>query len=421
MDGMSALTQGHLGRQALAAQYQTVRAETEQICARLETDDYQLQSITETSPPKWHIAHVTWFFEAFVLPHFNPAYQPYHPRFSYLFNSYYETVGSMQPRSQRGMLSRPTVEEVYRYRAYVDEQMLGSMATLDEAQRDELAFRITLGLNHEQQHQELLLMDIKHNLSVNPLRPAYNPDLLTTTGEVAPLTWIERPGGVRDIGYAGDGFAFDNETPRHGVLLQAHKLASRLVTNGEYLAFMEDKAYQRPELWLADGWYLIQRQGWSHPRYWENIDGDWWQYTLGGMRKLNPHEPVCHVSFYEADAYARWAGKRLPTEAELEIMLLEQPQQGNFMDHDRLHPMPGDGQWYGDVWEWTASPYTPYPGFRPLAGSMGEYNGKFMCNQMVLRGGCCVTPQGHVRASYRNFYYPHDRWPFTGLRLAEDA
>ena len=421
MDGVSALQPGCVGREALATEYQNVRGETERLCKPLATDDFQLQSITETSPPKWHIAHVTWFFEAFVLPHFNSTYRPYHPRFSYLFNSYYETVGTMQPRPQRGMLSRPTVEEVYRYRAYVDEQMLALMATLDEAQWAELAFRVTLGLHHEQQHQELLLMDIKHNLSVNPLRPAYNEDLHSSQAQVAPLTWIERPGGVRDIGYAGDGFAFDNETPRHGVLLQEHNLAARLITNGEYLAFMADKGYERPEHWLADGWYLIQRQCWTHPLYWESIDDEWWQFTLGGMRKLNPHEPVCHVSFYEADAYARWAGKRLPTEAELEIMLMEQPQQGNFMDHERLHPAPGDGQWYGDVWEWTASPYTPYPGFKPLAGSMGEYNGKFMCNQMVLRGGCCVTPPGHVRASYRNFYYPHDRWPVTGLRLAEDA
>ena len=421
MDGTSALQPGHVVREALAAEYRHVREESERICARLATDDYQLQSITETSPPKWHLAHVTWFFEAFVLPHFNPNYRVYHPRFAYLFNSYYETVGGMQPRAQRGMLSRPTVEEVYRYRSYVDEQLLALMTTLAEAQWDDLVFRVTLGLNHEQQHQELLLMDIKHNLSVNPMRPAYNAGLQLSRAQAAPLTWLARPGGLREIGYAGDSFAFDNETPRHRVLLQDHRLASRPVTNGEYLAFMVDNAYQRPELWLADGWYLLRRQGWTHPLYWESLDGDWWQYTLGGMRQLNPDEPVCHVSYYEAEAFARWAGKRLPVEAELECMLAEQPPQGNFLDHDYLHPLPGDGQWYGDVWEWTASAYSPYPGFKPLAGSMGEYNGKFMCNQMVLRGGCCVTPPGHVRVSYRNFYYPHDRWPFTGLRLAEDA
>jgi ergothioneine biosynthesis protein EgtB len=421
MPGMSALQPQQAGREKLAAQYQSVRAETEQICALLETDDYQLQSITETSPPKWHIAHVTWFFETFVLTHFNPRYRAYHPRFTYLFNSYYETVGSMQPRAQRGLLSRPTVDEVYRYRAYVDEQVQELIASLHEAQWQELVFRITLGLHHEQQHQELLFMDIKHNFSVNTLRPAYDDKLRLSTAQAASLNWIERPGGTGEIGHTGDEFAFDNETPRHRVLLQSHRLASRLVTNGEYLAFMADAAYQRPELWLADGWYLMQRQGWRHPLYWEQIDNDWWQFTLGGMRQLNHEEPVSHLSFYEADAYARWTGKRLPTETELEIMLLEQPQQGNLLNHDCLHPVPGDGQWYGDVWEWTSSAYSAYPGFKPLAGSMGEYNGKFMCNQMVLRGGCCVTPRNHVRASYRNFFYPHDRWPFTGLRLAEDA
>jgi len=420
LDGTSVLHPSRIGRESLAAGYQTVRGETERICQPLATDDYQLQSITETSPPKWHLAHVSWFFETFVLSYFNSAYRPYHPRFTYLFNSYYETVGRMQPRPQRGLLSRPTVEEVYRYRAYVDKHMLELMASLPAQQLDELKLRVTLGLHHEQQHQELLLMDIKHNLSVNPLRPAYNPQLSATEGKVTPLTWLERPGGKREIGYSDGGFAFDNETPRHTVLLQEHKLASRLVTNGEFLAFLADQGYQRPELWLADGWYLIQRQGWTHPLYWEKIAGEWWQYTLGGMRKLDLREPVCHISYYEADAFACWAGKRLPTEAELEVMLAEQPLQGNFLDHNRLHPTPGNGQWYGDVWEWTASPYTAYPGYKPLAGSLGEYNGKFMSNQMVLRGGCCATPLGHVRASYRNFYYPHDRWPFTGLRLAED-
>ena len=408
------------GIESLAAVYQTVRGETERICQPLAMDDYQVQSITETSPPKWHLAHVSWFFETFVLSHFNPAYLPFHPRFAYLFNSYYETVGNMQPRPQRGMLSRPTVEEIYRYRAHVDKYILELLAILPAHQQDDLIFRLTLGLHHEQQHQELLLMDIKHNLSVNPLRPAYNSQLTTTEAKVTPLMWLECKGGVHEIGNSGESFAFDNETPRHTVLLQDHKLASRLVTNGEYLAFLADQSYQRPELWLADGWYMIQRQGWFHPLYWENIDGEWWQYTLGGMRQLDLREPVCHISYYEADAFARWAGKRLPTEAELEVMLAEQPLQGNFMDHDRLHPAPGNGQWYGDVWEWTTSSYSAYPGFKPLAGSLGEYNGKFMSNQMVLRGGCCVTSPGHMRASYRNFFYPHDRWPFTGLRLAED-
>jgi len=420
MDDSTFLLSSKNSKQSLAADYQAVRGETERICRPLATDDYQVQSMTETSPPKWHLAHVSWFFESFVLSYFDSGYRTFHPRFGYLFNSYYETVGRMQPRSKRGMLSRPTVEEIIRYRAYVDKHMQDLLATVPKHQYEELKFRVALGLQHEQQHQELLLMDIKHNLSVNPLRPAYNPQLSGTQGTVVALSWLERQGGSCKIGYSGADFAFDNETPRHTVLLQNHKLASRLVTNGEYLAFLADQSYQRPELWLADGWYMIQQQGWTHPLYWENIDGEWWQYTLGGMRQLDLREPVCHISYYEADAFARWAGKRLPTEAELETVLAEQPLQGNFLDHNRLHPAPGNGQWYGDVWEWTSSAYSAYPGFKPLAGSLGEYNGKFMSNQMVLRGGCCVTPPGHMRASYRNFYYPHDRWPFTGLRLAED-
>ena len=411
----------YLTQTDLAAEYRRVRAETERICALLQTDDYQLQSIVETSPPKWHIAHVSWFFEAFVLPEFIPSYRPFHPQFAYLFNSYYETVGSMHPRPQRGLLSRPTVEEVYRYRAHVDEQMLELIDAVEDRHWQDLAFRVTLGLNHEQQHQELLFMDTKHNFSVNPLHPAYSEHLQPAGQGAHSLRWIERPGGLLEIGHRGEGFAYDNETPRHKVLVQDHRLASRPVSNGEFLAFVEDGGYTRPELWLSDAWSLVKREGWQHPLYWQREAGQWHQFTLGGMRRLNLDEPVCHLSFYEADAYARWAGKRLPSEAELELMLAEQPVSGNFVDSSRLHPQPGDGQWYGDVWEWTATPYAPYPGFRPLAGSMGEYNGKFMCNQMVLRGGSCLTPTGHMRPSYRNFFYPHDRWPMTGLRLAEDA
>jgi ergothioneine biosynthesis protein EgtB len=418
---MTGKPDSYVTKSDLAGEYRHVRAESERICALLQPDDYQLQSIVQTSPPKWHIAHVSWFFEAFVLPDFVTGYRPFHPRFGYLFNSYYETVGSMQPRPARGMLSRPTVEEVYRYRAYVDEQMLALIESVDDSRWPDLAFRVTLGLNHEQQHQELLFMDIKHNFSVNPLRPAYSEKLQESQHRSMPVEWLEREGGIVEIGHAGDGFAYDNETPRHQLLIQDHKLASRPVTNEEYLAFMADDGYTRSELWLSDGWSLINREGWRQPLYWQQRDDQWQQFTLGGMRKLNPHEPVCHLSFYEADAYARWAGKRLPSEAELEQMLAQQPVSGNFTDHAVLHPQPGEGQWYGDVWEWTATPYGPYPGFKPLAGSMGEYNGKFMCNQMVLRGGCCVTPPGHMRASYRNFFYPNERWMVSGLRLAEDG
>ena len=411
------------GREALIAEFERVRRYTETLCAPLATDDYQIQSIAQTSPPKWHIAHVTWLFEAFVLPHFDPGYKPFHPGFDFLFNSYYYTHGHMHPRPKRGLLSRPTVEEVYHYRAYVDERMRRLMESVDEAKWEELAFYVILGLNHEEQHQELLLMDIKHNLSVNPLKPAYREDLAMPSGENRPLRWLEQAGGIRQAGHAGAGFAYDNETPRHEVLLRDHRLADRFVTNGEYLEFIKDGGYTEPALWLSDGWALIQGGNCHHPLYWLHTEDGWQQFTLGGMRELNPHEPVCHLSFYEADAYARWAGKRLPLESELEALLAELPVTGNFADSDLLHPAPAGeaGQWYGDLWAWTASPYTAYPGFKPLAGSVGEYNGKFMSNQMVLKGGCCATPGDHIRATYRNFFYPDECWAFTGLRLAEDA
>ena len=409
-------------RDVLIAEFDRVRCATERLCAPLETDDYQLQSIAQTSPPKWHIAHVSWFFEAFVLPHFLPQYTPFHPRFDFLFNSYYYTQGEMYPRLKRGLLSRPTVGVVYQYRAHVDAAMRGLMESVDDAKWDELHFRVTLGLNHEQQHQELLLMDIKHNFSVNPLKPVYRDDLEIPRGKSRPMRWLDRAGGICQIGHGNEDFAFDNETPRHDVLLRDHRLADRFVTNGEYLEFMDEGGYVNPRLWLSDGWALIQREGWSHPLYWEQTDGSWMQFTLGGMRKLNPHEPVCHLSYYEADAYARWVDKRLPLECELEALLSGQTVSGNFTDSELLHPAPATetGQWYGDLWAWTSSPYVAYPGFKPLAGSMGEYNGKFMSNQMVLKGGCCVTQYGHSRASYRNFFYPDERWAFTGLRLAEE-
>jgi len=411
------------GRETLIAEFERVRHYTETLCSPLATDDYLIQSIEQTSPPKWHIAHVSWFFEAFVLSHFQSDYQPYHPGFAFLFNSYYYSVGVMHPRANRGLLSRPVVAEVYRYRAHVDQSMRELMESVDDTQWEDLAFRVILGLNHEEQHQELLLMDIKHNFSVNPLKPAYRDDLKTPQGETRPMCWLDRAGGIRQVGHDGSGFAYDNETPRHAVLLRDHRLADRLITNGEYLAFIEDGGYDDPALWLSDGWMLIQREDWHHPLYWEEVDDGGMQFTLGGMRKLDPHEPVCHLSFYEADAYARWAGKRLPLEGELETLLEERPVAGNFAGSGLLHPAPASdaGQWYGDLWAWTASPYAAYPGFKPLAGSMGEYNGKFMSNQMVLKGGCCVTPDGHTRASYRNFFYPDERWAFTGLRLAEDA
>ncbi|MET0110500.1 MAG: ergothioneine biosynthesis protein EgtB [Candidatus Thiodiazotropha sp.] len=411
-------------RDRIVAEFQRVRRFSETLCQPLQLDDFQIQSIVQTSPPKWHIAHVSWFFEAFVLPHFNPEYRPFDPRFDYIFNSYYYTHGMMHPRPGRGLLSRPTVDDVYRYRAHVDEQMMQLMETIDEEAWGRLAFRVILGLNHEEQHQELLLMDVKHNFWSNPLKPAYRDDLQTATGNARAMRWVEQAGGVHRIGHGEDeGFAYDNETPRHALLLSDFRLADRLVTNGEYRVFMEDGGYDDPALWLSDGWALLQREGWRHPLYWEQQEDEWLQFTLGGLSPLNPHEPVCHLSYYEADAYARWSGKRLPLEGELEVVLSQQPLSGNFIDRDQLHPAPAGemGQWFGDLWTWSASPYAAYPGFKPLAGSMGEYNGKFMSNQMVLKGGCCATPAGHARASYRNFFYPDERWAFTGLRLAEDA
>ncbi len=407
----------------ILARYEAVRALSERICEPLAVDDYQLQSIVETSPPKWHLAHVSWFFETFLLQEFLPGYRPFHPEFAYLFNSYYYQVGSMHPRPRRGLLSRPTLEQVLDYRRHVDRWMRELLATADDQLWPELVRRVTLGLNHEQQHQELLLMDIKHNFFVNPLRPAYREDLAVSGGTAPPLSWQEAGGGLFSSGAQEEGFAFDNERPRHQELLQDHRLATRLVTNGEYLAFMQDGGYEEPRLWLADGWALIHERGWKHPLYWELEGEQWNEFTLGGLRPLDPQAPVAHISYYEADAYARWCDKRLPRESELELALDRQdPQAGHFLERDRLHPQVADaaGQWFGDLWDWTCSGYAPYPGFQPLNGAMGEYNGKFMSNQMVLRGGCCVTPGDHIRASYRNFYYPHDRWPFTGLRLAED-
>ncbi|MFW6350201.1 MAG: ergothioneine biosynthesis protein EgtB [Thiohalospira sp.] len=412
-------------RAALAERYRRVRADSEAICAPLEVEDHCIQTMPDVSPPKWHLAHVSWFFETFLLRPFAADYRLFHPGFDHLFNSYYETVGSPYPRPERGLLSRPTVAEVMRYRAWVDTAMEALIAEADEGQLPEIARRVELGLQHEQQHQELLYTDIKHIFAHNPLRPAYATAPTRPEGPAPALTWHEGVEGIHEIGHAGEGFAYDNETPRHRVLLHGHRLASRPVTNGEFLAFMADDGYRRPELWLADGWATVNQLGWEAPLYWERLDGQWQTMTLAGPEPVDEHAPVTHISFYEADAYARWAGKRLPSEAEWEVAAAARPVSGHFRESGQLQPVapPADQgllQLYGDVWEWTASPYAPYPGFRPLEGSMGEYNGKFMCNQMVLRGGSCVSPADHLRPTYRNFFYPHERWQFTGLRLAED-
>jgi TIGR03440 family protein len=411
----------------LLDRYETVRRSSETLCQPLATEDYGLQAMPDASPSKWHLAHTTWFFETFLLKPFLRDYRTFHPQFEYLFNSYYQAIGAQYPRPDRGLLSRPTVEEVYRYRAHVDAAMATLLNGAAPADLAEVIRITTLGCHHEQQHQELLLTDIKYNLSVNPLRPAYRSDLPETPAiSPAPLGWIEYTGGVREIGHSGEGFAFDNETPRHRVYLRPFALASRLVTCGEYLDFMEAGGYRRSEYWLADGWRMVCDHGWDAPLYWERIDNRWWQYTLAGLRPVNEHEPVCHVSYYESAAYARWAGKRLPAEPEWEIAAATQPITGNLRESGYLHPAAVSpeattpAQLFGDVWEWTQSAYTSYPGYRALEGALGEYNGKFMANQMVLRGGSCVTPLDHIRATYRNFFYPPDRWQFTGIRLAED-
>ena len=413
-------------REALIQQYLRVRDATEALCSPLVIEDYGLQGMPNTSPLRWHLAHTTWFFETFLLKPYLSHYIVFHPQFEHLFNSYYETVGSPFPRSRRGLLSRPTTDEVYAYRAHVNAAMEKLIESVGEGDWLEVSSRITLGCHHEEQHQELMLMDIKYNFSLNPLRPAYRSELPQSfLKEALPLNWIAYPAGLYQMGHAGEGFAFDNEGPCHGVYLAPYMLASRLVTNGEYLEFIAAGGYQRAELWLADGWHTVQEQHWQAPLYWDQSDGDWQQFTLGGMRRILETAPVCHVSYYEADAYARFRGKRLPTEQEWEVAATAQSTAGNFREADFLHPQPatpGAGllQMFGDVWEWTGSAYAPYPCYRPSAGALGEYNGKFMANQMVLRGGSCVTSHGHVRATYRNFFYPSDRWQFSGIRLADN-
>jgi ergothioneine biosynthesis protein EgtB len=410
----------------LLARYRDIRRESEHICRPLATEDYCIQSMPDVSPPKWHLAHTSWFFETFLLRPFHAGYAVFHPQYDYLFNSYYETVGSPYPRARRGLLSRPGVQDIYRYRAHVDNAIEELLADCPTEHEQAVRARIVLGLHHEQQHQELLFTDIKHILALNPLKPAYREAEEAPSAPVPVLTWVAYPGGVREIGFGGSGFAFDNETPRHRVYLNDFALASRCVTNAEYLDFMENGGYGRPELWLSDGWREVNEHGWRAPLYWERHDGSWWTYTLAGVRPVRSEEPVCHISGYEADAFARWAGKRLPTEAEWETAAAAFDVTGNFVESGQLHPLSATSgaipaQVYGDVWEWTASDYAPYPGFRATAGALGEYNGKFMCNQRVLRGGSCVSAQSHLRASYRNFFYMNSRWQFTGLRLAADA
>ncbi len=475
------------GRAAsLAQRFADVREVSVSLCAPLETEDYVVQSMPDASPAKWHLAHTTWFFEQFVLMPHLPGFRVFNEQFGYLFNSYYETVGPRHRRPERGLLTRPTVDEVRAYRRHVDQYVDRLLRT--RGVDDEIDDLIELGLQHEQQHQELILMDLKHLLSCNPMRPVYrdlrpHPNPLPQAGEGVdvhpnPLAQSgpgERPSprplpqagkeeegvraaasqpafhafpeGIYEVGHTGEGFCFDNETPRHRVYLPEFELAHRLVTNSEFGEFIRARGYQRPELWMSDGWATVQTQDWEHPIYWSDaLDSE---FTLRGERALVPEAPVCHVSWYEADAFARWADARLPTEAEWEVVASRHPTHGNFLDSELFHPQTAltppsppsgrgtatpassasgrgsksgkDGaiaQLFGDAWEWTASPHSPYPGYRPLTGALGEYNGKFMANQFVLRGGSCATPASHIRATYRNFFYPHMRWQFSGIRLA---
>lgn len=416
------LTNDHLADN-VSARFTAIRQFTEELCAPLQTEDYVVQSMPDVSPTKWHLAHTSWFFETFLLKPYLPTYREFDPHFSYLFNSYYNAVGDRHCRQNRGLLSRPTVQDVYAYRAHVDR---GMHDLLQKAHADLMPV-LEIGLHHEQQHQELMITDIKHVFWVNPLRPAYVPMPASTDSEPPQATWVSVDGGLYDIGHQGIAFAFDNEGPRHRTYVATFKLASRLITNREFKDFINDGGYRRPELWLSAGWATVQAEQWSAPLYWIENQGQWQNHTLSGLRPVFDHEPVCHVSFFEADAYARWADARLPTEAEWEIASSNlNPSEGPFVESKAFHPPPvksagGLQQMFGVVWQWTASPYSAYPGYRPAPGALGEYNGKFMCNQFVLRGGSVATSRTHIRRTYRNFFPPDVRWQFSGIRLAKDA
>ena len=405
---------------ALEDRYQAVRRLSLDLAAPLSEADACLQPMPDASPAKWHLAHTTWFFETFLLRDHRPGYRPYDERFAYLFNSYYEGEGERHPRPERGMIARPSLGEVCEWRAAVDAALLDAIGELP-------AELIELGLNHEQQHQELMLMDLTAAFFAHPLRPAVWDAPAASPNALPPeIEWIESMEGIVEIGHDGAGFAFDCERPRHRALLHPHVLADRLVTNGEWLGFIRAGGYRDPLLWLADGWAWVQAESIEAPLYWLRYGDGWSRFGLDGVKPVNPAEPVCHISYYEADAYARWADARLPTEGEWETAATgHDPNSGNQLDAaGPVRPRPAEGsglrQLFGDVWEWTGSAFLPYPGFAPAEGAVGEYNGKFMCSQMVLRGGCCATPRGHMRATYRNFFYPHQRWMYSGLRLARD-
>jgi ergothioneine biosynthesis protein EgtB len=426
---MSTITQPlqQTGESQLAARYAAVRRFSQDLCATLEPEDCCIQSMPDVSPTRWHLAHTTWFFETFILAS-QTAYKPCQAEYSFLFNSYYNAIGRQFPRDRRGLLSRPTVSQVFEYRREIDERM---MQLLSDAsfELQSLRDRVELGLHHEQQHQELMLTDIKHVLSCNPMCPTYRHGNFVPAQAPA-QGWLEFEEGIYWIGHEGSDFAYDNEHPRHRTFLEAFQISNRLVTCGDYLDFMNDEGYKRPELWLAQGWGQVNEHGWHAPLYWHNVDNQWREFTLAGLKPLDIQRPVCHLSYFEADAFARWAGSRLPTEAEWEIASENSSIKGYWVDtllpsSLAIHPspIPADNsqpsQMFGAVWQWTASPYGAYPGYRAAESALGEYNGKFMCNQYVLRGGSCATPSNHIRRTYRNFFPPEARWQFSGLRLAK--
>ncbi|MBX2821352.1 MAG: ergothioneine biosynthesis protein EgtB [Rhodothermaceae bacterium] len=413
----------------LLKHYNSVRSFTESLCTSLVPEDYVIQSMSDVSPTKWHLAHTSWFFETFILkPHLD-EYTPFHPRFAFLFNSYYVQAGERHCRAQRGLLSRPTVDDVYQYRAYVDEHMDILLMNVDDDLYSVLAPLVEIGIHHEQQHQELMVTDIKHVFSINPLYPVFKKYQAGFKGQVPSFEWITYQEGLFDIGHKGGDFGYDNEFPEHRSFVHAFELASRLITNREYIEFMEDGGYERPELWLSEGWATVQDNGWNAPLYWEKSDGEWHSFTLSGFLPVDLDEPVCHVSLFEADAFARWAGSRLPTEQEWEIAAAQASLNGNYVEAGFYRPVRPQNntprhtnvplQLFGDAWQWTQSQYSPYPGYKPAEGALGEYNGKFMCNQFVLRGASCATSHTHSRLTYRNFFPPDARWQFTGIRLAK--
>lgn len=416
--------------ESLIARYRHVRELTTRLCRNLQPEDFVVQSCPDVSPTKWHLAHTTWFFETFVLKVWMQRYRTEVPQYAYLFNSYYNAAGDMHRRDLRGLISRPTVAETYHYRTSVDECLIKLLEAADDTLLEDIEPVLVLGLNHEQQHQELLITDIKHVFAQNPLYPVFEPAAAEpAAGKVAPQRFVGFGEAMVQIGHKGEAFSYDNESPQHRAFVPAFSISNRPITNGEYLAFMDAGGYTRPEFWLSLGWTTVQEQRWQAPLYWVKREDGWWNFTLSGFRPVGESEPVTHLSYFEADAYANWDGARLPTEFEWERAAAAQPTEGNFVDSDRFHPAAGpatanDGQLfqiYGDVWEWTRSAYLPYPGYRAVPGALGEYNGKFMCNQMVLRGGSCATSRDHVRPTYRNFFQPEKRWQFTGIRLARDV